>query len=151
MSKLTDLKKYIISNEYITLSEKYKNKIDKIREIIILSYKENNIDRTAKYSEKDVLFLRYWIYYEVFSNIKDVNDWLKYFRDTLSKRIEEMLDIIVFTLENNNWTVKSTPKYTDLDLETIKIATYNDCIVNELNWIINSLTTVKNNINYDIY
>jgi hypothetical protein len=59
MSKLTDLKKYIISNEYITLSEKYKNKIDKIREIIILSYKENNIDRTAKYSEKDVLFLRY--------------------------------------------------------------------------------------------
>jgi hypothetical protein len=67
------------------------------------------------------------------------------------KRVEEMLDIMVFTLENNNWTIKSTPKYTDLDLETIKIATYNDCIVNELNWIINSLTTVKDNINYDIY
>jgi hypothetical protein len=59
MSKLTDLKKYVVSDEYLTLLEKYKNKIDKIREIIILSYKEDDIDRTAKYSEKDVLFLRH--------------------------------------------------------------------------------------------
>ena len=151
MSILSELRKYSKSKEYETILTKYKNKIESIVAIITLWYQEWKVDKSLKYSEKDLVFEKYKICEEIIPLIKDENTWINLYKSQLEKQKKRCIDIICYTLKDEKGELQSHLKYTEFDLKTKKIQYYSDLLELELNWLINQYTKQKDDTTLAIY
>jgi len=140
MSKITDLRKYKESKEFVDIIDKCKNRQENKQNVILELYKNGISEEKNEsiYNNHDVNAQRMVFTKDRLDEIKSKSEWAKILKEDLQAQIDKTEEFLTLGIRDQYWITNSSQIFDKIDLLRCEVQD-NRYFQTQLDWMIAAL------------